>query len=169
MGRHKKNEQRGEHFAKMKRSVMESEAWRAISPTAQALYPWLLLEWKGPMANNNGKIRLSVRSAGRRVGVSKETAARAFHDLQAKGFLVVATMAHLGTEGEARGTFYELTEIQRPGSSGNGGSHLYRKWRPGKDFDVQKAQANNPTGRRKKKSRLTFEDRYVVRVMTNVK
>lgn len=68
MGRDRKNEQGGEHFTKLVRNTMETPAWRALSPTAQALYPWLKLEWRGPQANNNGKIRLSVRQASERLG-----------------------------------------------------------------------------------------------------
>ena len=57
---------RGEHFAKMFRHIMEEPAWRALPSTAQALYPWLKLEWRGPDADNNGSIRLSVRQAAER-------------------------------------------------------------------------------------------------------
>ena len=69
MGRDRRNEKRAEHFAQMIRTTMEAPAWRALSTTAQALYPWIKLEWRGPKANNNGKIRLSVRDAARRLGV----------------------------------------------------------------------------------------------------
>jgi hypothetical protein len=44
MGRDRRNESRGEHFAPMIRNTMNTEAWRALSPCAQALYPWLKLE-----------------------------------------------------------------------------------------------------------------------------
>lgn len=48
MGRDKRNENKGEHCTKMIRNVMETPAWRALSPTAQSLYLWIKLEWKGP-------------------------------------------------------------------------------------------------------------------------
>ena len=69
MGRDKRNEHRAEHFTKLVRNTMETPAWRALRPTAQALYPWLKLEWRGPQNNNNGNIRLSVRQAADRLGV----------------------------------------------------------------------------------------------------
>ncbi|MEM9130159.1 MAG: hypothetical protein AAGA97_10620 [Pseudomonadota bacterium] len=56
-----------EQFAMMRREFMEEPAWRALSPTAQALYPWLRLEWKGADFRNNGKIRLSVKRAAERL------------------------------------------------------------------------------------------------------
>ena len=146
MGRDKKNEQKTEHWTKMVRPMMESPAWRALSPTAQALYPWLKFEWRGPDANNNGKIRLSVRQAAERIGVDRNTAARAFHELQAKGFVVVKEHARLGIGGSAKSPLYELTELAVIGSSQRGGQQLYKEWQEGVDFPVQRAMANNPRG-----------------------
>jgi hypothetical protein len=161
--------ERPEHWTKMLRPTMEEPAWRALSPTAQALYPWLKLEWKGPQANNNGQIRLSVKQAAERMGVATNTAMRAFHDLQAKGFLVVTEHARLGVAGQAKAPAYELTEIELPQASQHGGRRLYRSWRKGHDFPVQRAIANNPTGRRsraKAEPCLTDEDDPISNVAT---
>lgn len=141
-----------EHFAKLPRELLSIPAWRALSPAAQALYPFLKLEWKGPKANNNGKIRLSVRQAARCLGCCNTTAAKGFHELQAKGFIVVTEGAHLGTEGMGRSTAYELTELRLPGTEGPEGRKLYKQWLPGQDFSVKKTMANNPTGRKKSPS-----------------
>jgi hypothetical protein len=139
--------ERPEHWTKMMRPTMEEPAWRALSTTAQALYPWLKLEWKGPDANNNGAIRLSVRRAAKALGVGPDTAARAFHDLQAKGFLVLCEHAQLGLSGMAKSPAYELTEIAMPNAPQHGGRRLYRDWREGQDFAVHKAAVHNPRGR----------------------
>ncbi|WP_370301569.1 hypothetical protein [Pseudooceanicola sp.] len=147
MGRDKKNEARVEHWTKMVRPMMETPAWRALSPVAQSLYPWIKLEWKGPQANNNGRIQLSVRQAAERMGVTPNTAARAFHDLQAKGFIVVIREACLGLEGKAKCAEYEITEIGMPTGETRGGRHLYKEWRQGNDFPVSKTKANNPQGK----------------------
>lgn len=136
-----------EHFAAMIRTTMETPAWRALSPVAQALYPWLKLEWRGPKANNNGKIRLSVRQAAERLGVSDNTAMRAFHDLQAKGFLVVTEHARLGLGGEAKSPAFEITELATPHGDKAEGRKLYRDWQEGHDFPVHRAMANNPSGK----------------------
>lgn len=161
MGRDRKNENRQEKFAKMHLHTMQTEAWRALSPVAQALYPWIKLEWRGPKMNNNGKLRLSVRQAADRLGCSVNTAARAFHDLQAKGFIVVTEGARLGVGGEGKSPAYEVTEIALPGSPAL--RKLYNQWKSGADFPIQKAQVANPTGRNgKRKSRHKNTDRAVI-------
>lgn len=169
MGRNRHDEETTEHFTKMIRPTMQTPAWRALSPVAQALYPWLKFEWRGPKANNNGKIRLSVRQAAERVGVSLNTAARAFRELQAKGFIVVTQRACLGIDGAAKAPAFELTELKLPGTEQIGGRKLYRDWRPGYDFLVITATVNNPTGRngRKAKPCLKSDDGTVIDMMTN--
>jgi len=126
---------------------MEEPAWRALSSTAQALYPWVKFEWRGVEHNNNGRISLSVRQAAEKLGVRPDTAARAFHDLVAKGFLVQTSPAYLGTEGAAKSPSYELTELKMPGTNGGEGSKLYRQWKEGFDFPVPKIATNNPEGK----------------------
>lgn len=138
--------ERKEHWTKLIRHSLEEPAWRALSTTAQALYPWLKFEWRGVDANNNGKIRLSVRQAGERLGVRPATAALAFHDLQRKGWIVQTEAACLGIEGAAKSPAYELTELKMPGAERDG-RKLYRDWRPGHDYPVAGTSANNPTGR----------------------
>ena len=149
----KKGDNRGrtgkEHWAKMHRSTLETEAWKSLSLSARAIYPWILFEWHGPNANNNGKIQLSVRQVAQCCGISINTAAKAFHDLQAKGFLVLTQHATLGSYGEAKTACYEITEIVTPLDLANGkrqGKKLFESWRNGRDYPVLKSPANNPTG-----------------------
>lgn len=139
-----------EHFTVFIRNLGEEPAFRAMSPTAQILYLWLRLEWRGEKANNNGRISLSYRQAAKCVGVHPNTIAHAFHDLQAKGFIVITQRAVLGVEGEARSPLYELTELAMPDAQPRVGRKLYREWQPGQDFEVQKHHANNPNGHRGK-------------------
>jgi hypothetical protein len=141
-----------EHWTKLTRNMLETPAWRALSPTAQALYVWFKLEWKGPRANNNGKIRFSVRQAAHALGVARDTAARAIHDLQAKGFLVMTEKPSLGLEGAAKSPAFELTEIPLPSAGRNEGRKLYREWQRGHDFSVPKVASNNPVGRNGKET-----------------
>lgn len=168
MGRDRKNEARVEHFAKMQRRMMQTPAWRALTPAAQALFPWLLLEWRGPNANNNGKIRFSVRQAQDAIGIGKDRAARAFHELQAKGFIVVTEHGCLGATGEAKGPAYEVTTIQLPHGEQRGGRKLFESWQPGKDFPVHKSRPNNAKGRngRKTETHHQTEDRNVIEMRT---
>lgn len=171
MGRDRRNEAPREHWTKMLRNTMEEPAWRALPPTAQALYPWLKFEWHGPQANNNGKIRLSVRQAAERIGCSVNAAARAFHELQAKGFIVVTEPACLGTDGFGKSPAFELTELKMPGTERPDGRKLFRDWRDGHDFPVLKATTKNPRGRngRKTETRHRIEDRPVINLVTNRK
>ncbi|WP_127561765.1 helix-turn-helix domain-containing protein [Nioella ostreopsis] len=161
---------KGEHFTKLIRATMETPAWRALPPIAQALYPWLRLEWRGPDANNNGKLRLSVRQAAIRMGVSRDTAARAFHELQAKGFIVMTERACLGIEGAAKSPAFEITELPLPHGGGREGRKLFKDWRPGQDFPVMRAGANNPEGRNgKAKPCHENQDGTVINIMTKGK
>jgi hypothetical protein len=144
---------------------METSAWRALSPHAQALYPWLKLEWRGPETNNNGAIRLSVRQAAECLGCNPNTAAKAFRDLQAKGFLVQKEPAVLGLEGAAKAPAYELTELALPGATT--GRRLYVDWRADANFPVSKSAPNNPNGLNgKAKTRPTTHDRTVLPLRT---
>ena len=157
----------GEHWTKMIRSTMETPAWRALSLCAQALYPWLKFEWRGPNANNNGQISLSVRQAAELIGVRPDTAAKAFQDLQAKGFLVLTQYGTLGCTGEAKAPTYEITEIAMPSSPNRGGRNLFTEWRKGQDFPVQKMRPNNPQGiNRKSESHLEARDSVVTEIVT---
>lgn len=140
-----------EHFFKMERRFLENPSWRALSSAGQSVYLFIRLEWRGPHANNNGKIRLSVRQAAEKTGLGLNTAARAFHDLQAKGFIHVVELGALGCSGEARGPSYEITELPMPNGNMPTGRRLFERWRKGNDFPVQKHNVNNPTGANGKK------------------
>ena len=118
------------------------------------------MEWKGPKANNNGKISLSVRQAAECMGVSNDTAAKAFHELQAKGFIVVIQPASLGVYGKGKCPEYEITEIAR--QPNNGGRCLFRDWKSDCDFPVIKANASN----RKTKPRPNNSDTIVLAFRT---
>lgn len=146
MGRDRKNERETEYFTKMIRSTMETPAWRALTTTAQALYPWLKMEWRGPQANNNGRISLPVRDAAARLGCNIKTAGRAFHDLQAKGFLILIEFGRMGVEGKGSPPTYEITELAPPGGDSYSGKKLYLHWQAGRDFPVRGHTPSNPTG-----------------------
>lgn len=127
-------------------SVLDTEAWRSLSSAAQALFPWLVMEFRGAKFNNNGKICLSVRQAAERMGVARDTAARAFHDLQAKGFILVKKGASLGVSGHGKCPEYEITHIA---NVHKGASKLYLTWSDDEEFEIFKHPVKNPTGKRK--------------------
>lgn len=127
-------------------SVLDTDAWRSLSSAAQALFPWLIMEFKGAKYNNNGRICLSVRQAAERMGVARDTAARAFQDLQAKGFIVVKRGASLGVSGYGKCAQYEITYIS---NLQTGPSKLYLNWSENEDFEIFQHAVKNPTGKNK--------------------
>lgn len=64
--------------------LLMSEAWRSLSCEARALLIELAGLYNG---ENNGELFLSVRDAARRINTGKSTAARAFDELMARGFI----------------------------------------------------------------------------------
>jgi hypothetical protein len=166
MGREKRNEGATDHYTKLVRNTMQTDAWRALSASAQALYPWVKLEWRGPQANNNGKIRLSVRQASKCMGCNPDTAARAFRDLQEKGFLHVTEAARLGLTGDAKGSTYELTELPLPNSDNHSGRRLYLKWVKGSDFPVAYVAMSSGGNPKKTKPRPENRDSNVLKITT---
>ena len=133
-------------FIKLPLTVIDTPAWRALSLCAQALFPWLLMEFKGDKYNNNGKITLSVRQAAERMGVAKDTASKAFRDLQAKGFIVVKKGASLGVEGHGKCPEYEITSIDTLREKA---SKLYLKWSGDKEFPIFRHPVKNLSGKSK--------------------
>ena len=133
-------------FARLPLTVIHTPAWRALSLSAQALFPWLLMEFKGKKYNNNGKISLSVRQAAERMGVARDTAAKAFRDLQAKGFIVVKKGASLGVAGHGKCPEYEITFIATLQKEA---SKLYLDWSEDEDFPIFAHPVKNPTGKSK--------------------
>jgi DNA-binding transcriptional MocR family regulator len=135
-----------EHYTTILRNVITSPAFKALSIHAKALYPFIRLEWKGPRLNNNGRIQLSVRQAAELMNCHRDTAQRAFIDLQAKGFLVVRKAGALGLDGLGKSTEYEITEVPMPGVKAGGqhhGTRLYEDWKPGCDFEVKRAASSS--------------------------
>ena len=127
---------------------MDTPAWRALSSVAQALYPWLVMEFNGEKYNNNGEIRLSVRQAAFKMGVSKDTAARAFYDLQAKGFIKVKKGGSLGISGMGKCPEYEITGLPLSENGRIANDH-YKEWTEEKDFEIFRHPVKNDKGKNK--------------------
>jgi hypothetical protein len=82
----KRNRRRGttERFVGLPHYMVRSHAWRTLSPVARAVLIEVLAIYNG---SNNGYLALSARTAAERANCSKDTAARAFHELIRSGFL----------------------------------------------------------------------------------
>ena len=167
MSKAKKNTRAGhkQHLTVIERRLIKTKAWSALSTAAQSLYIAIRMEWKGERFNNNGAIALSVRQAASLMGVTKDTASKAFHDLQEKGFIVLHKSAVLGQHGQGRTAEYELTELPMPGLTS--GRRLFSQWDENTNFPVHKSMKNNPTGRQTKhRSRHKKPDQSVIEMST---
>ena len=133
-------------YASIMLYVVDTDAWRALGIASHSLFILLCLEWNGPNYNNNGKITLSVRQAAERMGVSRDTAAKAFRDLQAKGFIVVTKGGSLGVTGHGKCPEYEITSIEMPHKEK---SNHFLRWTLGNDFDIFVHPVKNPAGQNK--------------------
>ena len=126
-------------FIPLTLGVKQSAAWAALSMQARLIY----LELRGKLARdpreNNGRVHLSVRDACDAIGIVKlGTGSAAFHELQAKGFIVVTRLGTLGSEGKGKATDYRITECGT--RYAYEGTKDYLRWQPGHDFTVHKGK-----------------------------
>jgi hypothetical protein len=75
---------RKERFVKLMHWMLDTPAWRALTPAARALYVELARRYN---SFNNGGISMSVREAAFLVHIAKDTASKAFYELEKKGFI----------------------------------------------------------------------------------
>lgn len=71
-------------FTMLFKWFLDTPAWRSLSPQARCIYLEIAQRYYG---SNNGEISLSVRGAARLVHIAKDTATKAFHELEEKGFI----------------------------------------------------------------------------------
>jgi hypothetical protein len=97
-------------FVPLLKDTLEADAWRAMEPSSRLIYIALKARY-GFELRNNGRIYLSVRMAAKEVGVSINTAARGFHELQHYGFIVMTEPGSLGVDGKGKAPHWRLTEL----------------------------------------------------------
>ncbi len=85
--------------------MLNSPAWQALSPGARSL---LIEVWARHNGQNNGEISFSVREAAKNLRVSKDTAAKWFHELEEKGFLKARRRGSFHWKG-SKATTWEVT------------------------------------------------------------
>src|SRR5262245_39773922 len=111
-------------FVMLPLKILDAPAWRAMDPVAPLL--WIALRRK--LRNdrlNNGKIYLSCRDAATEIGVSKNTIARRFAELEHYGFVRQTAGGCLGSDGRGIAPRYRFTDLAH-------GTHPatqdYEKW-----------------------------------------
>ena len=77
-------------FVMLRHDIMKSAAWRSLSPNAKCVWLEIMFRYKG---DNNGDISLSCREAAEFLGIGKNTAHRAFIELEDRGFIKVGVIA----------------------------------------------------------------------------
>jgi hypothetical protein len=85
--------------------MLRSEAYRALSVTARALIIEMQMVWTPDIAD----VHYSAERAGKALGVSKATAARAFNELVDAGFLVITGESYYSRGDNGRSRQYSLT------------------------------------------------------------
>jgi hypothetical protein len=80
----KQPDERKDRYFQVHHYMMKTDAWRALSAAARAVYLQIGLRYDG---FNNGKIAYSVRDAAAECDMNKDTAGRAFKELAARGFI----------------------------------------------------------------------------------
>lgn len=85
-----KGRDKGRNFVMLRHDMMDSPAWRSLSPNARCVWMEVMRRYNG---SNNGDIALSCREASELCNIGKDTAARAFKELQDAGFIKVDTIA----------------------------------------------------------------------------
>lgn len=118
--------------------MLHSEAWRALSGNAKALY----IEFRQRYwPSGNGKIPYSLREMADDLRCHRKTALAACRDLEEKGFIKARTKGHFDCK-VRHATEWELTEYSAKGDEKEtGGTKDFMNWRP----KEEKAGAKNGT------------------------
>jgi hypothetical protein len=111
-------------FVAIPKAIMATPAWRAMTPEGRLLW----IELRGWLRNdglNNGKVLRSCRDAAESIGLSKNTVARRFAELEHYGFLRKTAPGFLGSDGRGIAAKYRFTDLAH-------GTHPptrdYEKW-----------------------------------------
>jgi hypothetical protein len=84
MARRTGREERKDRYFALHHFMLRTDAWRALSAPARAVYIQIGFRYDG---FNNGRIAFSVRDAASECGLAKNTAGKAFRELVDLGFI----------------------------------------------------------------------------------
>jgi hypothetical protein len=97
-------------FVRVPKRIMESPAWRAMSPIARLVW----IDTRGWLRNddlNNGKLYRSCRKAAKAIGCSPNTAMVAFAENEHFGFMRKTAEGFLGGDGYGIAAHYRFTDL----------------------------------------------------------
>ena len=133
----RKRNRNGPRFVQLFFWMLDTPAWRSLSPWAVVAYIDLARCYNGV---NNGELYLSARELAKRCGCSRATAARAIAELVAKGFVEITRNSGFNVKGRPRqATEYRLTVLfcdltKKPGSS------AFKRWRSNVSPETQSTE-----------------------------
>lgn len=113
------------HFVRLDSFMMESAAWRSLTPAERAVYIEVRRRFNGA---NNGWIALSVRDAADRCNINKDTGRKALATLQARGFIECVTPGGFSRK-VRHATEWRLLD-ERCDKTGALPSKAFMRWRP---------------------------------------
>ncbi|SFJ24988.1 helix-turn-helix domain-containing protein [Albimonas pacifica] len=105
-------------YMKLPYVFVHHRQWRSLSGPAAKVWLELRSRFNG---GNNGQLRLSQREASKLLGLGKSTVAKAFKELERKGFLVVVV------QGDWYGRKATEFRITTEACNGNLPTHDWRK------------------------------------------
>lgn len=124
MGKSKRGAAKALRHLRIYRSMMLTPAWASLTPAERAVLLELYALHNG---SNNGEIFLSLREAGRRCNINKDTAGAAFKVLEEKGFIRQRAKEPTCWQ-ERYARCWILTEYPFP--EGVAPSRDWQRWRP---------------------------------------
>lgn len=146
------------HFMQLTRFMMETRAWRSLTPQERAVYLEIGILYNGA---NNGRLALSVRDAAARCRISKDTAGKCFQTLQERGFIECVREGSFNTK-VRHATEWRLT-MYKCNVSGQLSSRAFQHWAPPTSTLKKKRGPNSGSARSEQKDSpsLSPEDRYL--------
>jgi hypothetical protein len=128
-------------FALIPETVMRSPAYTATSLAGRALLLEIAVLFRG---SNNGCLGLSARQAAERLGCSKDTAARAFRELEAHGLIEATRRGKFTTKTAPLASEWRLT-WRLCNLSNHLPSNAFLRWKPNAETPSE-MKTTGPTG-----------------------
>jgi hypothetical protein len=135
MSRRKQHTIKEARHVRIYHAMMQTPAWRALSPKGRAAYVEMSMRYGGP-GSNNGRIPYSSRELEQNLKVGRKTALRTFAELQSHGFIVMTKKGRYGAK-RSYASEWRLTEFACD-LTGAQPTHDYRQWQgPAKPVAVK--------------------------------
>lgn len=120
--RRRRGTERGtDQYLTLSYPMLQSDAWRSLSGPAVKVWLELRTRFNG---GNNGRLHLSFETAAKLLGIGKSTIARAYRELEHKGFLVKIQAGHWYGR---KATTWRVTD---KGTHGEAPTYDWKRWKP---------------------------------------